>query len=140
MDSDRYPENLKQFMPEVPPQWQRFAELREDLLLDYCYNTARAYWGDLEHVFDWCLEHEKDIFALSEKDIRQYLTLLRRRKYSESTLRRRVTVLRAFYRLLLREGMPPGAGNPAEGIVVAKPCASHTTQDKSCGESAPPHG
>lgn len=85
------------FAPEepadIPEQWQRFYDLREDLLLNYTYNTARAYWADLQDWFEWAVERDKDVLNLSEKDVQQYKALLRRRKYSESTVRRRVTSL-----------------------------------------------
>lgn len=81
----RYPETLMSIAAELPERWLRFAELREEQLLDYGYNTARAYWGDLEDVAVWADERGKDILTLTERDIRRYLALLRRRKYSVST-------------------------------------------------------
>lgn len=65
--------------------------IREELLLGYGYNTARAYWGDLEDLFWWAENRGKDLLNLSEKDFKQYCALLRRRGYSESTIRRRGT-------------------------------------------------
>ena len=103
MASARYPENRMMFLPEqqddIPEHWRRFFELREELLVDYGYNTARAYWGDLQDWFDWAIERGKDVLQLTEQDQKQYYALLRRRKYSESTVRRRRTALR----MLLRE-------------------------------------
>ncbi len=81
---------------ELPERHARFAALREEYLVDFGYNTARAYWGDLEHLFDWCEERGFDILSLTEAQFRQYQTLLRRRKYSESTIRRRRTSWRGF--------------------------------------------
>ncbi|MCB2080973.1 MAG: hypothetical protein KDE55_25135, partial [Novosphingobium sp.] len=79
----RYPEDRMMFPPaytaEIPQAWQRFFELREEKLLDYGYNTARAYWGDLQHWFEWAVERDKDVLNLSEKDVKQYCALLRRR-------------------------------------------------------------
>jgi len=111
--SERYPENQKEFLPdyrglassgedtddefEIPEHWQRFFDLREDVLLNYGYNTARAYWADLDGWFRWAIERDKDVLNLSEREQKQYLALLRRRKYSENTIRRRVTVLRLLY-------------------------------------------
>jgi site-specific recombinase XerD len=98
MASRRYPENRMPFAPdygdEVPESWQRFFDLREELLLNYGYNTARAYWADLQDWFDWAVERGKDVLNLTEADQRQYYALLRRRGYSGSTLRRRRTSLR----------------------------------------------
>ena len=61
----RYPDYLMDFPPDLSPEqvqhWQRFFDLREDILLDYGY---------------------------------QYCALLRRRKYSEATIRRRMVAWR----------------------------------------------
>jgi len=81
---------------ELEERYQRFAELREDFLVGYGYNTARAYWGDLEHLNDWCMERGLDVLALSEQDLKKYLAWMKRRGYSASTRRHRVTALRAF--------------------------------------------
>lgn len=103
----RYPEATMEFAPTyaepVPEHWQRFFDLREELLLDYGYNTARAYWADLQDWFEWAVERDKDVLNLSEKDVTQYCALLRRRKYSESTVRRRGVSLR----LLQQHTDPP---------------------------------
>lgn len=88
-----------EFAPEVPERWQEFADAREALLLDYGYNTARAYWADLQDWFEWAVTRDKDVLALTEKDKKQYVSLLRRRDYSENTIRRRLVVLRLLERL-----------------------------------------
>ena len=98
MTAERYPENQMMFAPaypqDIPENWQRFFDLREDLLLSYGYNTARAYWADLQDWFERAVARDKDVLALTEKDVKQYCALLRRRKYSENTNRRRCTALR----------------------------------------------
>lgn len=78
----------------LPEEWVRFFTLREELLVDYCHNTARAYWGDLQDWFEWAVERGKDVLALTEQDQKQYYAMLRRRGYSEGTVRRRRTALR----------------------------------------------
>jgi len=92
--TDRYPDSQMPFAQDIPEAWQRFADRREDLLLNYGYNTARAYWADLQDWFEWAVARDKDVLNLTEADVRQYVALLRRRKYSESTIRRRRTSLR----------------------------------------------
>jgi len=101
----RYPENHMMFPPdyeqaeqEIPESWLRFFDLRESVCLNYGYNTARAYWGDLDDWFRWAIERNKDILNLTEQDQKQYFALLRRQKYSESTIRRRSTALRLLFR------------------------------------------
>jgi site-specific recombinase XerD len=98
----RYPENQMEWAPKTPAEWTEFADRREELLLGYGYNTARAYWADLQDWFEWSLRRGKDILALTERDKVQYVALLRRRGYSESTIRRRRTSLR------LLESYPTG--------------------------------
>lgn len=98
MSSEFYPENLLPVIrQEQAASYERFAELREQVLLDYGYNTARAYWADLDDLYRWTVEREKDILTLCDHDVRQYVALLRRRKYSENTIRRRMTTLRKLY-------------------------------------------
>ncbi|MBD8478939.1 site-specific integrase [Microbacterium sp. CFBP 8794] len=94
MSSGRYPDDGMPFAPEIPERWREFADRREALLINYGYNTARAYWADLQDWFEWAVERDKDVLALTEQDKKQYVALLRRRKYSESTIRRRLLVLR----------------------------------------------
>ena len=94
----RYPDYLMDFPPDLPleqvQRWQRFFNLREDILLDYGYQTARAYWTDLQDIFEWAVARDKDVLALTDRDLRQYRALLRRRKYSEATIRRRMVAWR----------------------------------------------
>jgi len=99
MTSERYPDNHMEYAPQIPEEWKTFLDLREDLLVNYTYNTARAYWADLQDWFEWAAERDKDILHLSAKDQTQYIALLRRRKYSENTIRRRKIVLNMLYRL-----------------------------------------
>ncbi|SDM76889.1 Phage integrase, N-terminal SAM-like domain [Actinomyces ruminicola] len=93
-DVRRCPDYLMDFPPGIDPdtaqRWQRFFELREDILLDYGYHTARAYWADLQDIFEWAIQRDKDVLNLTERDLTQYRALLRRRKYSENTIRRRM--------------------------------------------------
>ena len=91
----RYPDNQRMFPSEapdatIPESWRRFYDTRESILLDYGHNTARAYYADLQDIFEWAVARDKDVLALTERDIRQYCALLRRRKYSENTIRRRM--------------------------------------------------
>lgn len=82
--------------------YERFCEVREDVVLNYTYNTARAYWGDLDDIFWWCVHRGFDMFELTDEQMRDYDALLRRRKYSENTIRRRGVVLRHFRAALAR--------------------------------------
>jgi site-specific recombinase XerD len=104
----RYPENVSTFQRELGERHARFAELREDFLADYGYNTARAYWADLEDLLDWAVEREKDVLNLTERDFTLYFARMRRRGYSENTIRRRTTAFRGFFRHI--NGAAPTTG------------------------------
>lgn len=118
MTDEFYPDHLLPVISARQVDYGRFAEIRESVLLNYGQNTARAYWGDLDDVFWWAQAREKDVLELSEKDVRHYVALLRRRKYSESTIRRRVTALRKFYDELVARGM--NESNPAAAVVIRR--------------------
>ena len=95
---------------DAPPKYEElqtaldrydlFSHARERLLERYRYNTARAYWGDLDDIFFWCERRELDIFDLNDKYLRQYKGLMRRRKYSENTIRRREVAYRLFRKVV----------------------------------------
>src|SRR4051794_16123673 len=74
-----------------------FDAARESLLLSYGYNTARAYWGDLEHWRDWCRDQEPPVqsMAPSADAVAGYLSQLAAWEYSPNTVARRLTTLRA---------------------------------------------
>ena len=118
MNEERYPDNSMPFAPEIPKAWQQFADLREDILLNYRYHTARAYWSDLQDTFEWAVNHDKDILQLTTKDLKQYVALHRRRKYAETTIRRRITALRLLYAQAITAGIR--TNNPAADIIIRK--------------------
>jgi hypothetical protein len=94
--STRYPDYDMPFVGSQEEQDGRFAESVEAFLVNYGYNTARAYRADLEDIYLWAAERGLDFFELTEAQMRQYQALLRRRKYSEGTVRRRGTAWRSF--------------------------------------------
>ena len=93
------------FATDLEERYQRFAELREDWLLNFGYNTARAYWADLDDILLWAMEREKDPLALTDADIRSYLVLQKQSGYSQSTIRRRRTAWRGFMTWLEAPGL-----------------------------------
>ena len=103
-DRPRYPEHLLPIAGEMPETHARFAELREEYLLGYGYHTARAYWGDLQDLYLWAAERGKDVLSLTQRDFSKYVALLRRRNYSENTIRRRITAARGLYEVSRAEG------------------------------------
>ena len=55
--TQRYPDKQRMFPTEapvdaIPESWQQFYDTRESILLDYSYNTARAYYADMQDIFE----------------------------------------------------------------------------------------
>jgi hypothetical protein len=89
-----YPNDQAPIRAQLLAKGQRFEELREDLLLGYCYNTARAYAADLDDIYDWTKANYLDIFQLTEDELAAYSATLVELDYSLNTVRRRRTAHR----------------------------------------------
>jgi hypothetical protein len=105
MSSKRYPENQSPLRAELNERDCRFADAREEFLIDFGYNTARAYWGDLEHLRDWATSKDLGVLELTTWDFDRYVKCLKRNGYSPNTIRRRTTTFNAF-----RASVPNNAG------------------------------
>ena len=78
-------------------------------------NTVNAYMKDLEHFEDFIVSRGvKDFRDASNSDIVAYLMELKRESKSRSTVNRKLTSIRTFYKFLVREGAIKE--NPAEDI------------------------
>jgi integrase/recombinase XerD len=78
-------------------------------------NTVNAYMKDLEHFRDFIVSRGIDRLSdVSNSDIVAYLMELKKQGRSKSTVNRRLTSIRTFYKFLLREGKV--RENPAEDI------------------------
>jgi integrase/recombinase XerD len=78
-------------------------------------NTVNAYMKDLEHFEDFVVSRGIDrITDVSNSDIVAYLMELKKQGRSKSTVNRRLTSIRTFYKFLLREGKV--RENPAEDM------------------------
>ena len=78
-------------------------------------NTVNAYMKDLEHFEEFVMSREIErITDVSNSDIVAYLMELKKQGRSKSTVNRRLTSIRTFYKYLLREGKV--RENPAEDI------------------------
>jgi site-specific recombinase XerD len=81
------------FPADLGQRFADFADAREDFLLNFGYNTARAYWADLDDWLGWCVECGHDPLDLRAARIDRYLDALVGQGYSPSTCRRRRTAL-----------------------------------------------
>ncbi len=109
-----YPENVSPLRVELVAADERFAELREAVLLDYGLRTAAAYWGDLDSLRWWCLQEGVNVLRPAREDIKRYLDELRAAEYSPNTLARRLTTFRRFYDYLVEIGELETS--PVEGL------------------------
>lgn len=98
LKADLYPEHLLPVIREMGGDADQFDLSRERFLLNFGRNTARAYWGDLEHWRDWCAQQGAGVDPLSGEttDIERYVADLDLQGYARSTKRRRNSVLRRF--------------------------------------------
>lgn len=49
--------------------WREFYDPREQILLNYSCNTARACYSDFQDIFEWAVVRGKEVLALDEPDI-----------------------------------------------------------------------
>ena len=78
-------------------------------------NTVNAYMKDLEHFEDFVVSRGiARITDVANSDIVAYLIELKKQGRSKSTVNRRLTSIRTFYKFLVREGKVKE--NPAEDI------------------------
>lgn len=99
-----YPEDQSPFRAKLAVRYERFAELREAVLLDYGFHTAVAYWVDLDDLMRWCFANDVDVLNPQPADAARYLDELRERRYSPNTIARRLTAMRRFYNHLVEDG------------------------------------
>lgn len=71
---------------------------REAFLLGYRYNTARAYYADLDCFFTWCAAANVDPRDPHDGDTAAYLAELEDFGYATSTIRRRQVCINLWLR------------------------------------------
>jgi hypothetical protein len=93
-----YPNYQRGIVSQLPGDADAFDVLREQLLLGYGFQTARAYWADLEHWRDWCREQQPavDPLNLTGEEQRRYVQALDAAGYATTTRARRQSILRRF--------------------------------------------
>lgn len=68
-------------------------------------HTVRAYRVDVSDYLRWAARSGLDPLAATYRDLRRYLGELDRAQYSRTTINRRLSALRAFFRWLTRCGL-----------------------------------
>ncbi|HQG30602.1 MAG TPA: site-specific tyrosine recombinase XerD [Deltaproteobacteria bacterium] len=67
-------------------------------------NTISAYENDLKSFFEWMEEKGKDIGGIGKSDLTDFSSSLKSRKLKSTSISRRLSAVRQFYRFLLEEG------------------------------------
>jgi len=72
-------------------------------------NTLKSYRGDLRDFLGWLTEHHggqvESLGAVDSDTLRDYLQALRDRRLATSSLARRLSTIRSFYRFLVFDGV-----------------------------------
>jgi Site-specific recombinase XerD len=66
-------------------------------------NTASAYKNDLMQFLNWTENKNYDLKSIDENQIEKYLVYLGKRGYKESSISRKTSCLKAFFKFLLKE-------------------------------------
>jgi integrase/recombinase XerC/integrase/recombinase XerD len=80
--------------------------------------TRRAYGVDLGQFAEWCQEHGLEPADVELRELRRYAAECSQRGLVATTLARKLSALRAFYRCLREQGVV--AQNPAELLAAPK--------------------
>lgn len=125
--SSYYPEHLSPMRGELPVLDDRFAELREDWLLNIPSDrTAMAYWGDLERFHDWCLEQQVRVMDPGSRHIQGFIDQQLAAGYSPNSVARRLTAFRGFYAHLAEVGEIQD--DPTRGLAPVRRRLSNSAQ------------
>lgn len=63
-------------------------------------HTLRSYQGDLESFYRWCERKQVDPLHTNHKELRGFLAEMDTARYERSTINRRLSALKSFYRWL----------------------------------------
>ena len=64
---------------------------------NYSYNTYTSYLNDLYYFYMYL---DKNLCKVSEDDVRGYITYLTEKKEHSSSIRRKISSLKSFYKFL----------------------------------------
>lgn len=100
----------------------------KDLFLKYLQfekrfsaNTIKSYKNDLDQFADFVvanLEDNMELLRIDEKVVRAWIVSLMEKKFSSTSINRKISSLKTFYKFLLREGHIKS--NPMDKVVSPK--------------------
>lgn len=85
---------------------------------DLSPNTIDAYRSDLEEFFSHCARAHQDPLDATEETVRSFLASRTTIGRARTSVARKASSLRGFYRFIVRTGLRPD--NPANGVVTPK--------------------
>ncbi len=82
------------------------------------HNTISAYKRDLNALLEF-LGGDRSVKSITKRDIRAWLAVERRQGKANTTISRKLSAARSFFRFLIRQGLTES--NPASGIRSPRP-------------------
>ncbi len=80
----------------------------------YSEHTQRNYRMDIEAFMRWCARNEVNLFTATHRQLRLYLSEMDAARYARTTINRRLSSLRGFYRWMCLMGYVEA--DPAEAL------------------------
>lgn len=84
---------------------------------NYSYNTYTSYLNDLYYFYIYL---DKNLCKVSEDDVRSYITYLTEKKEHSSSIRRKISSLKSFYKFLYNNNYMEKKDYPLTKIVLPK--------------------
>lgn len=85
---------------------------------EFSKNTILSYKNDLDDFKEYLELIKKDIYEIDKKDAFNYLIFLSKKKLKPSSLRRKISAIRSFYKFLIREELI--LTDPTQDLVFPK--------------------
>jgi len=108
--------NINENFEQILDDFRLYLEVERNLSA----HTVKAYYADLKNFLSWA--GTADIYNFSYKNIRTYLAEIQSKKYTKTTVARKIAAIKTFYRYLYRERLVKS--NPAVNIKTPKKARS----------------
>ena len=71
---------------------------------NFSFNTVKSYSNDLNQFFSFINKERKSFSSISSKDIRNWIVFIKEIGLEASTINRKISSLRTYFRFIKREG------------------------------------